>query len=227
MPIQTEMVDITVNGDSVSGYLAKPEGNGPFPSVVVIQEWWGLEEHIKDVARRFADEGFVALAPDLYHGDVKTEPSEAQKAMMALDMNRASKELTKAADYLNNMSEVKAVGAIGFCMGGGLALTLACDNANVKAVAPFYGINPQPIEKVANLKGPVLAIYAEHDNFSNEQVRNDLEAALKEHGKDAEIKVYPDTQHAFFNDSRAAMHNAEASKDAWQKALSFFRKNLG
>ena len=227
MPIQTEMVDITVNGNSVSGYLAKPEGNGPFPSVVVIQEWWGLEEHIKDVARRFANEGFVALAPDLYHGEVMTEPSEAQKAMMALDMNRASKELLKAADYLNNMSEVSGVGAIGFCMGGGLALTLACDNPNVKAVAPFYGANPQPIEKVANLKGPILAIYAEHDNFSNEQVRNDLEAALKQHGKQFQTTVYPDTQHAFFNDSRPQIYDAEAAKDAWQKALAFFRKNLG
>ncbi|HZP27047.1 MAG TPA: dienelactone hydrolase family protein [Dehalococcoidia bacterium] len=226
MPVQTEMVNIAVNGESVSGYLAKPEGNGPFPSVIVIQEWWGLEEHIKDVARRFANEGFVALAPDLYHGEVKTEPSEAQKAMMALDMNHASKELLKAADYLNNMSEVRGVAAIGFCMGGGLALTLACDSPHVKAVAPFYGINPQPIEKLANLKGPVFAVYAEHDNFSTEEVRKDLEAALKQHGKQFESKVYPNTQHAFFNDSRPQMHNAEAAKDAWQKTLALFRQNL-
>ncbi|HEU4758541.1 MAG TPA: dienelactone hydrolase family protein, partial [Dehalococcoidia bacterium] len=127
--IRGEMVTFPADGSSMPGYLARPEGDGPFAGVIVVQEWWGLDAHIKDVAQRFAREGFAALAPDLYHGRVAKEPDEAQKLMMALDMNRAGGELARAAEYLAGQQFVKGrgIGAIGFCMGGGLALTLACD----------------------------------------------------------------------------------------------------
>lgn len=155
--ITTENVEFKTNGETAQGYLARPEGDGPFPGVIVVQEWWGLDDHIKDVARRFANEGFAAFAPDLYHGKTTSEPNEAQKLMMELDMNRASKELTAAADHLSKQPYIngRGVGATGFCMGGGLALTLACDSPHIKAAAPFYGGNPQPIDKVANLQGPI------------------------------------------------------------------------
>lgn len=226
--IQTEIVSFSGNGEAVDGFLARPEGDGPFPGIIVVQEWWGLDDHIKDVARRFAQEGFAALAPDLYHGKATKEPNEAQKLMMALDMDRASKELARAADYLASQpfTRGRGIGAIGFCMGGGLALTLACDSPRIKAVAPFYGINPEPIDKVAELRGPVFAVYAEHDAWAGPAVREALEAALKRHGKRGEIRVYPGTEHAFFNDTRPEVYNREAALDAWRRVLALFRENL-
>ena len=224
----TENVEFKTNGETAQGYLARPEGDGPFPGVIVVQEWWGLDDHIKDVARRFANEGFVAFAPDLYHGKVTSEPNEAQKLMMSLDMNRAAKELAAAADHLANQPFIdgRGIGATGFCMGGGLALTLACDSPHIRAAAPFYGANPSPIDRVANLSGPVRVSYAEHDDFAGPAIREALEAALEQHGKDYEIHVYPGTQHAFFNDTRAEVYNEEAATDAWNKMLALFRENL-
>lgn len=226
--VRTEKVSVSVNDGTVEGFLARPEGDGPFPGVIVVQEWWGLDDHIKDVAQRYAREGFAALAPDLYHGKVTSEPSEAQKLMMALDMNNAVKELVKATEYLASQpyTQGRGIGAIGFCMGGGLALTLACESPHIKAAAPFYGVNPSPIDKVQNIQGPVFAVYAEHDEFAGRAVRQALEEALTKHGKRHEIKVYPSTQHAFFNDTRPDVYNAEAAQDAWNRALALFRENL-
>jgi len=226
--IVTSNVEITTNGESAQGFLAHPQGDGPFPGVIVVQEWWGLEDHIKDVAQRFAAEGFAAFAPDLYHGEVAAEPDQAQKLMMALDMNRAAKELIAAAEHLSGQPIIagRGIGATGFCMGGGLALTLACNSPHIKAAAPFYGINPMPVDKVKDLNGPVLAIYAENDDFAGDSVRNDLEAALKLHGKQFEIKTYPGTHHAFFNDTRPDVYAKDAATDAWQKVLTLFRENL-
>ncbi len=226
--MKTEMVSFALNGETTDGFLARPDGDGPYPGVIVIQEWWGLNDNIKDIAQRFVAEGFAALAPDLYHGTVASEPDAAMKAMMATDMNRASQELTKAADWLASQpyTQGRGIGATGFCMGGGLALTLACDSAQIKAVAPFYGANPSPIDKVASIRGPVFAAYAEHDDWAGPAVREALEQALAAHGKQHEVKVYPGTQHAFFNDTRPDAYNEAAAKDAWEKVLALFRANL-
>jgi len=225
--IRSEMVMFPTEREPMPGFLARPEGDGPFPGVIVVQEWWGLDEHIKDVAQRFAREGFAALAPDLYRGKVTKEPAEAEKLRMALDMNRASQELVKAADYLASQPFLRGrgIGAIGFCMGGGLALTLACDSPHIRAAAPFYGRNPEPIDKVRNLRGPLLAIYAE-DDARITPLREPLRAALAQHGKQFQIQVYPGTQHAFFNDTRPEVYNAEAARDAWGRVLALFRENL-
>lgn len=222
-----EMSSDTVKfGPEGTGFLATPVGEGPFPGAIVVQEWWGLDDHIRDVAQRFAGEGFVTLAPDLYHGAVAAEPSEAQKLMMALDMNRAATELTNAAEFLSQRTAGRGIGAIGFCMGGGLALTLACDSEHIRAVAPFYGVNPSPIEKIEKLSGPVFAVYAEHDQFAGTAVRQQLEEALTKYGKKHEVKVYPGTQHAFFNDTRKEVHNETAAKDAWTRTIALFKENL-
>jgi carboxymethylenebutenolidase len=222
------MVSFATNGETTDGFYTRPDGDGPFPGVIVVQEWWGLNDNIKDIAQRFASAGFSALAPDLYHGRVTAEPNEAQKAMMALDMNNASKELTKAADWLSSQPQTKGdgIGATGFCMGGGLAMTLACDSPRIKAVAPFYGANPNPIDKVANIQGPVLAIYAENDAWVNAAMRDALEQALRQHGKQFETKVYPGTEHGFFNDTRGEVYNEPAAREAWQRVLTLFRDNL-
>jgi carboxymethylenebutenolidase len=147
---------------------------------------------------------------------------------MALDMNRASGELVKGADYLASQSFVggRGIGAIGFCMGGGLALTLACDSPHIRAAAPFYGVNPDPVDKLQNLRGPVLVAYAENDDWVNSQVRDALRTALERHGKRHEIRVYPGTQHAFFNDTRPGIYDAAACRDAWWRVLTLFRDNL-
>jgi carboxymethylenebutenolidase len=226
--MKTEMVSFASNGETTDGFMARPDGEGPFPGVIVIQEWWGLNDNIKDIAQRFAAEGFAALAPDLYHGKVTSEPNEAQKAMMALDMNRASKELAKAAEWLASQpyTQGRGIGATGFCMGGGLALALATESPHIKAVAPFYGGNPNPIDKVANIQGPVFAVYAENDAWVNDAMRQALEAALRQQGKQVETKTYPGTEHAFFNDSRPEVYREEAAKDAWEKVLALFRENL-
>lgn len=226
--LRTESVEFPANGETGRGYLAVPQGDGPFPGVIVVQEWWGLDEHIKDVARRFAAEGFVALAPDLYHGQVTKEPGEAQKLMMSLNIGEAVKELTKATDYLASRPQVagRGIGAIGFCMGGGLALNLACESSKIRAAAPFYGVNPTPIDRVGNLNGPLVAIYAENDAFASESVRREVEEALKTANIDHEIVVYPGAQHAFFNDTRPDVYDRDAAADAWQRVLSHFRQNL-
>jgi carboxymethylenebutenolidase len=225
--IQTEMVDFRTNGSSAQGYLARPAEDGPFPGVIVIQEWWGLNDNIKDIADRFAREGFAAFAPDLYHGELADEPGDAQKLMMQLDMNRASQELVKATEHLAAQPHIngRGIGATGYCMGGGLALTLACDSPHIKAVAPFYGVNPSPIDKVKDIGGPVFAVYAEHDDFAGAAVRDALAEALQRYSIPHEIKTYPGTQHAFFNDTRPAYHQ-ESADDAWQKTLDLFRQNL-
>lgn len=226
--IRTEMVEFLSNGSTTPGYLARPEGDGPFPGVIVIQEWWGLNDNIKDITERFAGEGFAAFAPDLYHGVVATEPDVAQKQMMQLDIPRASHELVKATEHLAALPflEGRGIGATGFCMGGGLAMTLATDTPLIRAAAPFYGMSPSPIDKVQNLQGPIFAVYAEHDDWIGAPVREKLHQALTEHGKTAEIKVYPGTHHGFFNDTRAEVYDAAASKDAWQNVLKLFRANL-
>lgn len=226
--VASSSVEFKTDGETAHGYLARPDGDGPFPGVIVVQEWWGLDDHIKDVARRFADEGFAAFAPDLYHGKTTKEPDEAGKLMMALDMPRASRQLSAAAEHLSNQPFIggRGIGTTGFCMGGGLALTLACDSPHIKAAAPFYGVNPDPIDKVANLSGPVRVSYAEHDDWVGPPVREALEAALKQRGKEHELHVYPGTQHAFFNDTRADVYDEAAATDAWVKMLALFRANL-
>jgi carboxymethylenebutenolidase len=226
--LRTEMVEFPSNGSTTSGFLARPEGDGPFPGVVVVQEWWGLNDNIKDIAERFAREGFVAFAPDLYHGRVVKEPDEAMKLMMALDTNRASQELVKATEHLSQQPYLRGrgIGAIGFCMGGGLALTLATDSPLIRAAAPFYGAPPDPIDKVQNLRGPVFAVFAEHDDWIGPPVREKLQQAMTEHSKQFEFKVYPGTDHAFFNDTRPEVYNKDASDDAWNKVLELFRRNL-
>jgi len=226
--IKTEMLDYATNSSQASGFLARPKGDGPFPGVIVIQEWWGLNDNIKDIAQRFAAEGFAAFAPDLYHGKVTAEPDEAMKAMMALDMPRAVKEMVKAAEYLSQQpfTAGRGIGATGFCMGGGLALALATASPRIKAVAPFYGANPDPIDNVATISGPVFAVYAEHDDWAGEGVRTALAQALEKHGIKHEIKVYPGTEHAFFNDTRPEVFKKGAADDAWARVLELFRAEL-
>lgn len=222
-----QMVEFSSNGGTTSGFLAIPQ-KGTGPGVIVIQEWWGLVDHIKDVCNRFANEGYVALAPDLYHGESTKSPDEAGKLMMALNIDKAEKDLRAAIQYLLNHEATSGarVGVIGFCMGGALALYAASKNAQVGACAVFYGIHPNVKPDLPSLQAPVLGIYAERDQFVPPESVRELERQLKELGKSVEIHIYPDTDHAFFNDQRPDVYNPKAAEDAWRRVTQFFAKHL-
>jgi carboxymethylenebutenolidase len=221
-----EMVSFQSNGGAANGYLSLP-ASGKGPGVIVIQEWWGLVPHIKDVCDRFAAEGYVALAPDLYHGESTKSPDEAGKLMMALRIDEAEKDLRGAIGYLlsHEATSGRKVGTVGFCMGGALSLYAASKNPQVGACVVFYGIHPNVKPDLASLKAPVLGIYAELDGYVTPTVVRELEAKLKHHGKSAEMHIYPGVDHGFFNDTRE-VYNEAAAKDAWRRVLAFYREHL-
>lgn len=212
------------NGGEASGYLSLPK-SGHGPGVLVIQEWWGLVPHIKNVADRFAAAGYVALAPDLYHGKAATEPDEARKLMMELQIGQAGKDMAGAVAYIRSLPSVtpKKVGCVGFCMGGGMTLYLASMGV-IDAAVPYYGVLSKASPDWRGMRCPVLGHYAEHDGATD--ALPPLKAALQTAGKQAEFHVYPATQHAFFNDERPQVYNAAAAKLSWERTLAFLGKHL-
>jgi carboxymethylenebutenolidase len=222
-----EMVEFPFAGGNTGGYLSIPE-TGSGPGVVVIQEWWGLVDHIKDVCDRFAAEGFVALAPDLYHGKSTKSPDEAGRLMMALRIDEAEKDLSAAVEYLSTLDATTSEksGVVGFCMGGALSLYTATKNPNIGACVVFYGGHPKVKPDLPNLHAPVLGLYAEKDRSVTPALVHELERQLKSLGKQVEVRIYPGADHAFFNDTRPEVYNAEASADAWQRTIEFLRKHL-
>jgi len=222
-----EMVTFPSNGSQAEGYLARP-GSGSGPGVIVIQEWWGLNDNIKDIAERFAKEGFVALAPDLYHGQVTAEPDEAGKIMMSMKMEQAAKDLTGAVDYLAGLDATTGskVGSVGFCMGGGLSLYLASLKPEIGACVIYYGVLPGTQPDLAQVQATVLGHYAENDDWASPESARALEKQLKDAGKQVEFHTYPGTGHGFFNDTRPEVHNADAAKTSWERTLAFYRKHL-
>ncbi len=220
-----QMVSFPSNGHATEGYLATSAA-GKGPGVLVIQEWWGLVGHIKKLCDRFAAAGFSALAPDMYHGQIASEPDGAGKLFMALNIAQAEKDLRGAATYLLARSSTAKIGAVGFCMGGQLALFAATLNPSVGACVNFYGIHPNVKPDYAKLSGPVLGLFAEKDGFVNPDVARGVDAAIKKAGKQSEIHIYPGVDHAFFNDERADVYDKAAAEDAWKRTLEFFRKHL-
>lgn len=223
-----ERIEFASNGGTGQGYLALP-ADGQGPGVIVIQEWWGLVPHIEQVCERFAREGFVALAPDLYHGRTVSEPDEAAKAMMAMQLDQAATDMSGATDELRRRCGRDRVGVVGFCMGGGLALVLACRRPDaIGACVPFYGVIPWPDAQpdYGAMDAAVQGHFAELDDFFPPDKAHQLEQDLRAAGKQAEVFVYPGAQHAFFNDDRPDVHDAEASATAWDRTLAFLRSTL-
>jgi len=222
-----QLVEFASNGNKTTGYLATPAA-GHGPAVVVLQEWWGLVDHIKDVCDRMANEGFVALAPDLFHGKTTRSPDEAGKLMMALRIDEAEKDLAGAIDYLLQSDAVSSAnaGTIGFCMGGALSLYAASKNSKVGACVVFYGVHPNVHPDLPNLKAPVLGIYGGRDHFVTPEVVHKLEKQMKELGKSFEVHIYENSDHAFFNDTRPEVYDAEASADAWDRSIKFLHEHL-
>ena len=222
-----QMVQFPANGHSTAGYLAiPPSGSGP--GLLVIQEWWGLVEHIKHLCDRFAGEGFVALAPDLYHGMATKSPDEAGKLFMALSIARAASDLRGAADSLLARPQVASikVGAVGFCMGGQLALYAGAEFPDrIGAVVDFYGIHPNVRIEPSRIRVPVLAHFGERDNSVKVADAQALTAAIEAAGGSIEAHFYP-AGHAFFNDSRPTVYDRGCAEMAWNRTLAFLREHL-
>jgi len=215
--------------ETVSGFLVTPEGKGPFPAVIVIHEWWGLDDWIKDEARALAREGYVALAVDLYRGKVTNKQEEAHQLMMGLSQEGAMRDLKAAYAYLPSRPDVKKdrIGTVGWCMGGMYALKLATEEPGLKAVVAYYGLPPTDPAAIARIKAAVMGNYgAEDKGPSPEQVKA-FEAEMKKLGKTVDIKIYPGAGHAFANPNNPwGGYRPEAAKDAWARTLAFFAKYL-
>jgi carboxymethylenebutenolidase len=218
------MVSFPSDGGAAQGYLAEPASPSQ-RGVVVIQEWWGLNAHVKAVADRFARAGFVALAPDLYHGKVTKSPDEAGKLLMALNIAQAEKDLRGAVAHLRGITG-RPVGVVGFCMGGALSLFTACANGPaIGACVVYYGGHPKVEFDFDGLAAPVLGHWAENDGFANPNVPR-FEAELERRGKPFEFHHYPGTQHAFFNDERPDVYHRASAELSWQRTVDFFTRLL-
>jgi carboxymethylenebutenolidase len=219
-----QMVSFPSNGGTADGYLATPASGGG-PGVIVIQEWWGLNDNIKGIADRFAAEGFLALAPDLYHGKVVTEPDDAAKAMMAMKMDEAAKDMGGAFDYLKKNASNGKVGSVGFCLGGGLSLYVSTLRP-MDATVIYYGALPGVQPDLSKIAGPVLGHYAEHDGWASPEAAAALKTQLTDGGATVEFHQYDGTEHGFFNDTRVEVHNVAASQQTWDRTIAFFKKHL-
>lgn len=205
-----------------SGHLERPQAAGA-PGVIVLQEWWGLVPHIKDVCRRLADQGYLALAPDLYHGESTLEAAEAQHLMEGLDWGRAVGEIQGAAAYLRAQGCPK-VGVVGFCMGGALSV-LGAAKAEVDAACAFYGFPPDA-SAVAGDCAPTQIFFGEREDFFSIPSAQAWAETQRVGGKESEVHVYPGAGHAFYNDTRPEAYHEASAQDAWQKTLAHFQAYL-
>jgi carboxymethylenebutenolidase len=222
--MNVESLNLTTSRGATTAYVARPhtEVNA---GVVLIQEWWGINDHIRDIAGRYANEGYLCVAPDLFRGRVAADTAEASALMNALQIEDGLETIRKAMDAAEETYGVKRFAITGYCMGGTFALRAACEIAELKAAAPFYGDIPD--ERVlANLRAPTLFIAGSRDAWINPEKVNLLREGAKKHNLPVEIVSY-DADHAFFNDTRPEVYNAEAAADAWRRVQEFFRKHLG
>jgi carboxymethylenebutenolidase len=220
-------VEFEANGGKANGYLAEPDGEGP--GVVVLQEWWGLDDSIKRIVDAFAGEGFVALAPDLFHGDTAEQPDEAQQRLMAMKMDEAEKEMRGAVRYLLDHPKCNGkVGSVGFCMGGGLSVWAAASNPEIGAAVTYYYVMPHDKPDFSKIEAPVLGHFGTEDAFIGPEDAKALEAELQEAGVEAAFEFYDGAQHAFANDhDRLGTYHESHAKAAWEKTTDFLRQHLG
>lgn len=221
--MNAESLKLTTSHGVTTAFIARPQVDVA-AGVLLIQEYWGINEHIRDVAGRFAGEGYLCVAPDLYRGRVAADSKEASAMMQALRIEDGMETIRKALEAASETYKVDRFAIIGFCMGGTFALRAACEISELKAAAPFYGDIPE--EAVLRmLKVPTLFIAGEHDAWINPQKVNGLKEVAKKYDLPVEVVSY-DADHAFFNDTRPQVYDAEASADAWRRVLEHFKKYL-
>jgi carboxymethylenebutenolidase len=214
--------------ETVSGMLYEPSGKGPFPAIVVIHEWWGLNDWVKDQASKLSDEGYVTLAIDLYRGKVASNPDEAHELMRGVPEDRATRDLLAASTYLRSLKNVKPdkVGSIGWCMGGGYSLDLAVNDPKLAATVINYGhlaTEPATLQKI---NAPILGIFGGKDQGIPVDSVQNFAAELKKLGKKVDVTVYPDAGHAFENPNNKAGYRADDAADAWKRTTKFFAAQL-
>ena len=223
--MKTETLEFNTANGETTAYVAMPdEASADTKAVILIQEWWGLNDHIKDIAERYADEGFICIAPDLYRGRVATNPADASQMMNALELEDGLDTIKNAQAAAREKYEISHFGITGFCMGGTYALQAVCHLEGFSASAPFYGDVPNE-DVLQNLKTPVLFISGTKDQWINPAKVAELERIAQVQNLPIESVKY-EADHAFFNDTRPEIYDAVAAQDAWAKVMSFFDENL-
>jgi len=221
-------IEFPTSAGTAPGYLATPaEEHGP--GVIVLQEWWGVDSHIRSICDRLAAEGFYALAPDLYRGETTTQPSEAQQKMMALSMSEAEKDMCGAADFLASQPgcEGPGIGAVGFCLGGGLAVWAAATCPNIVAAVTYYYVMPHGKPDFSGINGPVLGHFGTADEFVPVEAAEALEGEIRDAGADVTFHFYEGAGHAFFNDNnRMGTYDEALAQTSWERTVSFLRSAL-
>lgn len=214
------------SGAVVNGVLAEPSGSAKAPSVVLIQEWWGINAHIESLAERLAKEGFLVVAPDLYHGKIAKDATEAGKLMTELDTLAAMKDIGGAVTFLKEHARGNGkVGVMGFCMGGALSFASACHVEGLSAVVPFYGTPPAEKVDYKKVTAPILAHFAKNDDWATVAKAEAIKSELDALGKYMQLEVY-DAGHAFVNDTRPEAYDEKSAKLAWQRSVDFLKKHL-
>ena len=214
------------DGSSLEGELALPLAGSKAPGVVVIQEWWGLNDHLRSMVDRFADAGFLAFAPDLYHGELPGRVDEASKLMTLLDKEKAVGEIGAAATFLESHERSNGrVAVVGFCLGGALAFASALHAPFISAVIPFYGLPQIRPDAFAGVKVPILAHFAKHDDWATAAVASEIQKVIEAGGGSMELHVY-DAKHAFMRDTDPALYDAPSAKLAWARTLAFLETHL-
>lgn len=221
--MNTETLNFETAGGATTAYVALPDKSDSGKAVIIVQEWWGLNDHIKDIADRYAGEGFIAVAPDLYRGRIAESPEEAGKMMQALELEDGLDTIDKAVKAAQDKYEINKFGITGFCMGGTYALQAICHLEGLSAAAPFYGDVPDE-NTLKGLKGPVLFVSGNKDKWINPEKVAELERIAKANTLPVRTEKY-EADHAFFNDTRPEVYDAEAAKDAWAKVVAFFNEN--
>jgi carboxymethylenebutenolidase len=222
--MNVESLNLSTSGGATTAYVASPQSKVD-AAVILIHEWWGINDHIRDLAGRYAKQGYLCVAPDLYRGRVATNTEEAAALMQALAIDNGLETIRKAMAAAEETYQVKRFAITGYCMGGTFALRAACEIPELKAAAPFYGDIPE--ERVlAKLRAPTLFIAGKRDAWINPEKVNGLRETAKKYNLPVEVVSY-DADHAFFNDTRPLVYNPEAAADAWRRVLELFRRHLG
>jgi carboxymethylenebutenolidase len=221
--MKTETLNLDPANGATTAYVAHPDGDAT-AVVLLIQEWWGINDHIRDIAGRYANEGYICVAPDLFRGKLAKDSTEAAQLMQALAIEDGLGIIQAAIAETKRTHNVQKFGITGFCMGGTFALRAACEINELAAAAPFYGDIPEE-DVLKKLEVPTLFIAGKRDAWINPEKVNGLIEAARKYDLPVEVVSY-DADHAFFNDTRPQVYDADAAADAWQRVLDLFRKHL-